>query len=127
MAGDKLPKSETDKRIKTCYDLRFNNDKTFGHKEWIEYCHDTYGDKSEQAYTAYFVKASQQHKETWKELLEKQLTPATQELIRLLSDESPKVRADAVKMIYRYTGNEIIKQEIDANIKGDIHITFGEE
>lgn len=127
MAGEKLTKSETDKRIQTCYDLRFNNNTTFGHKEWIEYCHKNYGDKSEQQYTAYFVKASQQHKESWKELLEKQLTPATQELIRLLADENPKVRADAIKMVYRYTGNEIIKQEIDANVRGEINITFGDD
>lgn len=117
MAGNKLPKGETEKRIQTVYDLRFNNNEAFTITDWIKYCHENYGDKSEQQYTAYFVKASERHKEGWKELLEKQLTPATEELIRLLGDESPKVRADAVKMIYRYTGNEIIKQQIEGSIE----------
>jgi len=58
----------------------------------------------------------------WKELLEKQLTPAVEELIRLMADENPKIRQRAVDQIVKYTGNDI--QKIQAEIKGDIEVSF---
>ncbi len=58
----------------------------------------------------------------WKELLEKQLTPAVEELIRLMADENPKIRSRAVDQIVKYTGNDI--QKIQAEVKGDIQVSF---
>lgn len=111
MAGNRLPQTEVDKRIRECYDLRFNNNNIFRHKAWIEYCHENYNDKSEQQYTDYWMKAGEMYQESWKEMLNKQLGPATQELIRLLADENPKVRDAAIAKIFRYTGNDIEKNE----------------
>ena len=53
MAGNKLPKSETDARIEKCYELRYEQNDGISYKEWINYCHENYNDKSEQQYTAY--------------------------------------------------------------------------
>ena len=125
MAGNRLPQTEVDKRIKECFDLRFNNNDIFRFKAWIQYCHQNYGDKSEQQYTDYWMKAGEMHEESWKELLNKQLTPAVHELIRLLSDENPKIRHDAARSIFKYTGHEI--QKIQADVKGEINISFGSD
>ena len=122
MAGNRLPQTEIDKRIKECYDLRFNNSEIFRFKAWVEYCHTNYEDKSEQQYTDYWMKAGELYQEGWKEMLNKQLTPAVHELIRLLADENPKIRHEAAKSIFKYTGNEV--QRIEANVTGEIVVNF---
>jgi hypothetical protein len=119
-------KTEVEKRAKECYRLRYETTPPYTQEKWVKHCHEVYGDRSEQQYCAYWAKAKDMYEEGWKELLHKQLTPATEELIRLLADENPKVRADAVKMVYRYTGNEVIKQQIEGSL--DIKkISFGDE
>lgn len=122
MAGNRLPQTEIDKRIRECYDLRFNNNLIFRFKSWIQYCHENYNDKSEQQYTDYWMKAGEMYEESWKEMLNKQLGPATQELIRLMADDNPKVRDAAIAKIFRYTGNDI--QKIDAEVRGEVKVNF---
>ena len=50
MAGDRLNKVEVQERVSTCFDLRYKSDRPILQREWIEYCHEHYGDKSEQQY-----------------------------------------------------------------------------
>ena len=116
MAGTRLPQDEVELRVQKCYELRFDNSRPFGVKDWLKYCHENYNDKSEQTYTLYWSQAGDKFKEGWKELLNKQLTPAVEEIIRLLADENPKVRADAAKMIFKYTGNEVEKIQADISV-----------
>ncbi len=116
MAGTKLPLSEVEQRVAKCYELRYESGRRFGVKDWIKYCHENYGDKSEQQYTAYWMSSGERYDEGWKELLKKQLTPAVEEIIRLLADENPKVRSDAAKMIFKYTGNEVERQEVNVSV-----------
>ncbi len=123
MAGDRITKDESNKRIRKCYDFRFNNEKEFKFTEWVKYCHEAYNDKSEQQYTYYWTKAGDLYKDQWKEKLNKQLDPAVNELIRLLSDENPKIRHEAAKSIFKYTGEEV--QKIEANVTGEIKVKFG--
>lgn len=125
MAGDKLPKGETDKRVNQCYTFRFNNTNTFGHKHWIKYCKENYNDKSEQQYTAYWMTAGDIYKETWKTKLENLLEPAVDELYVLLSSEDEKIRQRALDQIMKYNGEDI--QRIQAEIKGNIKVSFGED
>lgn len=124
MAGTKLNDKEIQERVRKAYELRYLEGYT--QEKYVKWAKENYADKSEQQYCQYFLKARENYEETWKDLLEKQLHPATQELVRLLADENAKVRADAVKMIYRYTGNEVIKQQIEGSL--DIKkISFGDE
>ena len=123
MAGDKLPKAETDKRIQKCFDLRFKSNKPIRQGEWTEYCHEHYGDKSELQYSQYWIRAYERYNEGWRTKLEKLLDPAVDELTRLLADEDPKVRQRAIDQIAKYTGNDI--QKIQADVKGEINIQFG--
>jgi len=122
MAGNKLSDKEIKERVKKAYDLRYNENYT--QERYVKWAKEYYGDKSEQQFCQYFLKARDLYEETWKDLLEKQLHPATEELIRLLADENPKVRDAAVAKIFKYTGNEI--QKIQAEVKGDININFGD-
>jgi len=123
MAGKKLPKSETDLRIAKCYELRYEHKQ--GHKEWIQYCHEHYGDKSEIQYTAYWTASTEIYQEHWREKLSKQLDPAVNTLIELLADEDAKVRQRAVDQIMKYTGNDI--QQIEAKIEGNISLSWGSQ
>lgn len=116
MAGSKLPSGEIEKRVDKCVELRYASTDGMLQKDWIKYCHEVYGDKSEQQYHAYWSKAKEKYEEWWRERLNKQMDPAVQELYRLLGDENPKVRADAVKMIFKYTGNDIERQEINLKV-----------
>ena len=116
MAGSKLPSSEVEQRIAKCYELRYETDPGIGVKGWYKYCQENYGDKSEQQYTAYWMASGEKYQEGWRELLNKQLTPAVHEIIRLLADENPKVRSDAAKMIFKYTGHEIDRQEVNLSV-----------
>lgn len=123
MAGNKLSDKEIKDRIKKAYELRYEQNYT--QEQYVKWAKEYYGDKSEQQLCQYFLKARDLYEDTWKDLLQKQLKPATQELIRLMADENPKIRDAAIAKIFKYTGNEI--QKIQADIKGEINITFGEE
>lgn len=123
MAGDKLSDKEIKDRIKKAYDLRYNEKYT--QEKYVQWAKENYGDKSEQQYCQYFTKSRKYHEEVWKDLLEQQLKPATLELISLMADEDPKVRQRAIDQIFKYTGNDI--QKIQAEVSGDVKITFGDE
>lgn len=123
MAGIKLTDLEVKDRIKKAYDLRYNEKYT--QERYVKWAKEEYGDKSEQQYCQYFTKARDVYEETWKDLLQQQLKPATQELIRLMADEDPKVRQRAIDQVFKYTGNDI--QKIQAEVQGEIKISFGEE
>ena len=125
MAGNKLTKKETDERIKECYRRRFEDPKPFGVKRWIDFCHHTYGDKSEQQYTAYWMSAGELYEEGWRTSLKKLLQPAVNELTRALSSEDEKIRTRAIDQIMRYNGEDV--QKIKAEVQGDIKITFGDD
>lgn len=118
-------KTEVDKRAKECYKLRFENTPPYTQEKWVEHCHEVYGDRSEQQYCAYWAKAKDMYDEDWKERLQALLGPAVNELYRLLSSEDEKIRQRALDQIMKYTGNDI--QKIQADIKGDIKVKFGDE
>jgi len=65
------------------------------------------------------------YQEGWKEKLNRLLEPASDELYRLLSSEDEKIRQRALDQIMKYTGNDI--QKIQAELKGEIVIKFGDE
>ena len=123
MAGTKLTDLEIKDRIKKAYDLRYNEKYT--QERYVKWAKEEYGDKSEQQYCQYFTKSRKNYEETWKDLLEHQLQPAVQELIRLMADEDSKVRQRAIDQVFKYTGNDI--QKIQAEVQGEIKISFGEE
>ena len=119
MAGTKLTDKELQEVIKEAYDLRYNQNYT--QERYVKYAKERY-DKSEQQCCQYFLKAKTYHETVWKDLLEKQLTPAVQEIIRLMADENPKIRQQAITQVFKYTGNDI--QKIQAEVKGDIQVSF---
>lgn len=123
MAGNKLSDKEIKDRIKKAYELRYEENYT--QERYVKWAKEYYGDKSEQQLCQYFTKARDLYEETWKDLLQKQLKPATQELIRLMADENPKIRDAAVAKIFKYTGNDI--QKIQADIKGEIKVSFADD
>lgn len=125
MAGNKLTKEETDGRIRECYRRRFEDPKPFGVKMWIDYCHQMYGDKSEQQYTAYWMSAGELYDEGWRARLKNLLDPAVNELTRALASEDEKIRTRAIDQVMKYNGEDI--QKIQAEIQGDIKISFGDE
>ena len=119
MAGDKVNNKELKEIVEKAYDLRYNQN--YGQKRYVAWAKKEYG-KSEQQCCQYFLKAKDHHTTMWKELLEKQLSPAVEELIRLMADENPKIRDAAIGKIFKYSGNEI--QKIEAQVKGDIQVSF---
>ena len=123
MAGNKLSDKEIKDRIKKAYELRYEENYT--QERYVKWAKEYYGDKSEQQLCQYFTKAKELYEETWKDLLQKQLKPATQELIRLMADENPKIRDAAIAKIFKYTGNDI--QKIQADIKGEIKVSFADD
>jgi len=123
MAGNKLSDKEIKDRIKKAYELRYEENYT--QERYVKWAKEYYGDKSEQQLCQYFTKAKELYEEIWKDLLQKQLKPATQELIRLMADENPKIRDAAVAKIFKYTGNDI--QKIQADIKGEIKVSFADD
>jgi len=125
MAGDKLSKAVTDARVQQCYDMRYNSNDGLLFRNWIKYCHETYGDKSEQQYSAYWASATEQYQESWREKLNKQLDPAVNELISLLASDDEKIRQRAVDQIMKYTGNDV--EKIEAKIEGVIELNWGND
>tara|TARA_R110000772_G_scaffold257283_1_gene374016 strand:- start:276 stop:647 length:372 start_codon:yes stop_codon:yes gene_type:complete len=119
MAGIKSNSKEIEDIVRKAYDLRYNEN--YNQQRYVKWAKKEYG-KSEQQCCQYFLKAKHYHTTMWKDLLERQLTPAVEELIRLMADENPKIRDAAIAKIFRYSGNEV--QKIHAEIKGDIEVSF---
>ena len=119
MAGNKLNNQEITEIVEKAYDLRYIQN--FSQKAYVAWAKKEYG-KSEQQCCQYYLKAKEKHTTMWKALLEKQLTPAVEELIRLMADENPKIRQQAISQVFKYTGNDI--QKIQAEVKGDIQVSF---
>jgi len=123
MAGTKLSDKEIKDRIKKAYHLRY--EEGYGQEKYVKWAKEEYGDKSEQQFCQYFTKAKDVYDEAWKDRLQSLLGPATDELFRLLASEDEKVKQRAIDQIMKYTGNDI--QKIQADIKGDINISFGDD
>lgn len=118
-------KTEVEKRAKECYNLRYETTPSITQEKWVEYCHEAYGDRSEQQYCAYWAKAKDMYEEGWRERLSKLLGPAVDELTRALASEDEKIRSRAIDQIMKYNGEDI--QKIQADIKGDIILKFAED
>lgn len=125
MAGEKLPTVEVQKRVDKCLELRYYSERPILQKQWIAYCHEHYGDKSEQQYHKYWSDARDKYEENWKAKLHKMLDPAMNELYSLLANDDAKVRQRAIDQIVKYTGNDI--EKIEAKIDGNIELKWGDE
>lgn len=123
MAGKKLTHTEVDERVDTCLKLRYHSEEPMLQTQWVRYCKENYGDKSEQQYIAYWIAAREKYDEAWRAKLNKLLDPAMNELFSLLSDDDAKVRQRAVDQIVKYTGNDI--EKIEAKIDGKITLNWG--
>jgi len=121
----RLSDHEVQQRVNKCAELRFRVDHPYSQSKWITYCKEHYGDKSVPQYLNYWMKAKEQYEEEWKQKLDTLLIPASNQLRDLLFDDNPKIRADAIRMIMRYSGNEIQKHLIHAQIE-NIQVNFGE-
>ena len=119
MPGEKASKQELTEIVEKAYDLRYNQNYT--QIKYVKWAKKEYK-KSEQQCCQYYLKAKHHHTTMWKDLLEKQLTPAVEELIRLMADDNPKIRQRAIDQVVKFTGNDI--QKIQAEIKGDIQVSF---
>lgn len=126
MAGKKLPNSVVDERVRTCYELRFGSNSTFTHVEWIAYCKEHYKDKSEQQYTDYWMKASNLNKEYWREKLDAHISPAVDRMIELLASEDEKVVQKAIEQIFKYTGNDVERIDLNARVQ-TINVDFSKD
>ena len=124
MAGNKLTNAEVNERVDACLTMRYNADSPMLQREWIAYCHEHYGDKSEQQYHYYWSMARDRYEENWRAKLSKMLSPAVDELYNLLGDDDPKIRQRAIDQIVKYTGNDI--QKIEAKVEGNIELTWGD-
>ena len=122
MAGIKLTDKEVNERVEQCFDLRYKQG--MKQKDWIKYCHEHYGDKSEKQFHQYWIKSKDIYEESWREKLNKQLDPAVNTLIGLLASDEEKVRQRAIDQIFKYTGNEEIKVAISGEM--DIKLNWGD-
>lgn len=125
MAGTMLSRDKVQERVNKVYELRYETSPAITQEKWVQYCHENYGDKSEVQYCQYWAAAKKKYDEAWKERLSKLLGPAVDELHRALASEDEKIRQRAIDQIMKYTGNDI--QKIEANIAGELKISFGEE
>jgi len=113
----RLSDHEVQTRVNKCAELRYRVDNPLSQSKWINHCREEYGDKSVPQYINYWMKAKDQYEEVWKQKLDTLLVPASDHLRDLLYDDSAKIRADAIKMIMKYTGNEVQKHLIHAQIE----------
>jgi len=125
MAGKRLSDKETKDRIMEAYVLRYEKEVPMRQEEWVDHCHTKYGDKSEQQYCQYFTQARDVWENSLTQKLEKMITPASDKLRELLEDDDPRVRSDAIKMIMKYTGRDIERKLVKAELQ-NISIGFGE-
>ena len=127
MAGEKLTKVEVQQRVDKCLELRYYpiSGTPILQKQWISYCHEHYGDKSEQTYHKYWADAKEQYEENWRAKLNKMLDPAMDRLFELLVSDDEKIRQRAIDQIVKYTGNDI--EKIEAKIDGNITLNWGDE
>lgn len=116
MAGERLSTKEVQDRVDTCFDLRYNQERGIRQVEWIQYCHEHYGDKSEQQYHAYWAKAKDKYDEGWKEKLNRLLGPAADKIREGLESEDARTYQRAIDQVMKYTGNDVERIEVDGNI-----------
>ena len=121
----RLTDIEIQKRVDKCFELRYKSKKPILQREWVEYCKKNYGDKSIPQYTNYWMKAKNDYEEAWRSNLEGMLKPATEKLFNMLDSPSEAIRQRAIDQIMKYTGNDVQKHLIKAQIE-NISIGFGE-
>jgi predicted GH43/DUF377 family glycosyl hydrolase len=126
MAGKRLSERETTERVMEAYEARYGREVPLRQEEWVRLCHTKYGDKSEQQYCQYFTQAREMWENGLQNKLEKMLVPAANHLRELLEDPDPRVRSDAIKMVMKYTGRDIERKLIKAEVN-NITIGFGTE
>jgi len=126
MAGNRLSERETKDRIMKAYDLRYNAEVPIRQEEWVRMCHTLYGDKSEQQYCQYFTQAREVWENGLQNKLEQMLEPAANQLRELLNDPNPSIRQRAIDQIMKYTGRDIERKLIKAEVQ-NYNIQFGEE
>jgi len=105
--------------------LRYESDKPIRQEYWVRLCHTKYGDKSEQQYCQYFTQARDIWENGLQNKLEQMLEPAANQLRELLDDPNPSIRQRAIDQIMKYTGKDIERKLIKAEIN-NITIGFGE-
>ena len=71
------------------------------------------------------MKAKNDYEEAWRSNLEGMLKPATEKLFNMLDSPSEAIRQRAIDQIMKYTGNDVQKHLIKAQIE-NISIGFGE-
>ena len=127
MAGKRLSERETNERVMEAYKLRYLSDNPIRQEDWVRLCHTKYNDKSEQQYCAYFSQAREVWENSLQNKLEKMVEPAANQLRELLEDNDPRVRSDAIKMVMKYTGRDIERRLVKAEIENKvINVGFGE-
>lgn len=116
-AIERHTKTEVGKRAEECYRLRYESTPSITQEKWVEYCHEVYGDRSEQTYCSYWAKAKEMYDNSWKERLNQMLGPASDRIRELLNSDNPSDQKEAIKMIFKYTGNDVERQEIKATVE----------
>ena len=117
----KLPQAEVDARVAKCIELRTAGG-VFTSEDWIKYCNQHYGDKSESAYRVYYTNSNKAYEAYWRNMLEGMLKPAMDELITLLNSNNEQIKQKAIDQILKYSGNDV--QKIEAKVDGDININL---
>ena len=126
MAGKRISERQMNERVMDAYELRYNSDNPIRQEEWVRLCHTKYGDKSEQQYCQYFTQARDVWENGLQNKLEQMLEPAANQLRELLQDPNPSIRQRAIDQIMKYTGRDIERKLIRAEVQ-NITIGFGEE
>ena len=122
MAGLKMTDAEINERVELCFDMRYKQGTR--QVDWVKYCHEHYGDKSEKTYTSYWIKSKDKYNDGWREKLSKQLDPAVNTLIELMASDDEKIRQRAIDQIFRYTGEEEFKVAVSGQL--DIQLNWGD-
>ncbi len=120
-----LPKGEVEKRVSECYRLRYEQSDSITQSKWVEYCHEVYGDKSEQQYCAYWAKAKQMYDNEWRDRLNELLGPATEKLREHLQGPDGRLSDAAIAKIFQYTGNNV--EKVEAKVDAEIKVKFGSQ
>ena len=59
MSGIKMTDAEINKRVELCFDMRYKEG--MRQVDWVKYCHEHYGDKSEKTYISYWIKSKDKY------------------------------------------------------------------